>query len=56
MFHGSLNYKSGGFSSNYSFSTLYNEGQTSEAARYLRMAVTYDPGVKAYLKQCEEEG
>ncbi|XP_078433080.1 ALBINO3-like protein 2, chloroplastic isoform X2 [Wolffia australiana] len=36
-------------------STLYNEGDKVEAAKYLRMAVSYDPGVQAYLKQCEEE-
>ncbi|CAA7404877.1 unnamed protein product [Spirodela intermedia] len=36
-------------------STLYNDGEKSEAARYLRMAAAYDPAVNAYLKQCEEE-
>ncbi|MQM09149.1 hypothetical protein Taro_042014 [Colocasia esculenta] len=36
-------------------STLFNEGQKSEAARYLRMAAAYDPSVNVYVKQCEEE-
>ncbi|MQL84383.1 hypothetical protein Taro_016885, partial [Colocasia esculenta] len=36
-------------------STLFNEGQKSEAAKYLRMAAVYDPAVNVYMKQCEEE-
>ncbi|WOL11349.1 hypothetical protein Cni_G20111 [Canna indica] len=35
-------------------STLFEEGQKSEAAKYLRIAATYDPGVLAYVKECEE--
>lgn len=35
-------------------STLFNEGQRSEAAMYLRKAVVFDPRVTKYLKECEE--
>lgn len=35
-------------------STLFGEGEKSEAAKYLRIAAAYDPGVNAYLKECEE--
>ncbi|KAH0466764.1 hypothetical protein IEQ34_004002 [Dendrobium chrysotoxum] len=35
-------------------STLFQLGEKSEAAKYLRIAATYDPGVNAYLKECEE--
>lgn len=35
-------------------STLFNEGQRSEAALYLRKAVVFDPRVMKYLKECEE--
>ncbi|URE39851.1 hypothetical protein MUK42_06135 [Musa troglodytarum] len=37
-------------------STLFEEGNKSEAAKYLRIAATYDPGVAVYLKECEEAG
>ncbi|XP_009415959.2 ALBINO3-like protein 2, chloroplastic [Musa acuminata AAA Group] len=37
-------------------STLFEEGKKSEAAKYLRIAATYDPGVSVYLKECEEAG
>lgn len=37
-------------------STLFEEGKKSEAAKYLRIAATYDPGVTVYLKECEEAG
>lgn len=36
-------------------STLFQLGEKSEAAKYLRIAATYDPGVNAYLKECEEQ-
>ncbi|KAL0924672.1 hypothetical protein M5K25_005521 [Dendrobium thyrsiflorum] len=35
-------------------STLFQLGEKSEAAKYLRIAATYDPGVNDYLKECEE--
>ncbi|XP_020584186.1 ALBINO3-like protein 3, mitochondrial [Phalaenopsis equestris] len=34
-------------------STLFQLGEKSEAAKYLKIAATYDPGVEAYLKECE---
>uniref|UniRef100_M8CYS9 ALBINO3-like protein 2, chloroplastic n=1 Tax=Aegilops tauschii TaxID=37682 RepID=M8CYS9_AEGTA len=35
-------------------SILSNEGRKSEAAKYLRAATAYDPGVERFLKECEE--
>ncbi|OEL34209.1 ALBINO3-like protein 3, mitochondrial [Dichanthelium oligosanthes] len=35
-------------------SILSREGRTSEAAKYLQMAIPYDPSVKRLLKECEE--
>ncbi|PWZ06853.1 ALBINO3-like protein 3, mitochondrial [Zea mays] len=35
-------------------SILYREGRNSEAAKYLRMAIAYDPSVERLLKECEE--
>lgn len=35
-------------------SILFGDGEKSEAAKYLRIAAAYDPGVNAYLKECEE--
>ena len=35
-------------------SALFGDGEKSEAAKYLRIAAAYDPGVNAYLKECEE--
>ncbi|XP_020254937.1 ALBINO3-like protein 3, mitochondrial isoform X2 [Asparagus officinalis] len=35
-------------------STLFGDGEKLEAAKYLKIAATYDPGVNAYLKECEE--
>ncbi|XP_072981115.1 ALBINO3-like protein 2, chloroplastic isoform X2 [Typha angustifolia] len=36
-------------------STLFQQGEKSEAVKYLRIAATYDPGVNAYIRECEEE-
>ncbi|KAG0489160.1 hypothetical protein HPP92_007971 [Vanilla planifolia] len=36
-------------------STLFQEGEKAEAAKYLRIAAAYDPSVNAYVKECEEE-
>lgn len=35
-------------------STLFQEGEKSEAAKYLRIAAAYDPAVNRYVKECEE--
>ncbi|CAN6172709.1 unnamed protein product [Urochloa humidicola] len=35
-------------------SILSREGRNSEAAKYLQMAITYDPSVEKLLKECEE--
>ncbi|WVZ82312.1 hypothetical protein U9M48_029587 [Paspalum notatum var. saurae] len=35
-------------------SILSREGRNSEAAKYLRMAIAYDPSVERLLKECEE--
>ncbi|OQU75925.1 hypothetical protein SORBI_3010G055700 [Sorghum bicolor] len=35
-------------------SILSREGRNSEAAKYLRMAIAYDPAVERLLKECEE--
>lgn len=35
-------------------SILLNEGRKSEAAKYLQVAIAYDPGVERFLKECEE--
>lgn len=35
-------------------STLFQMGEKSEAAKYLRIAATYDPAVNSYVKECEE--
>ncbi|KAL6606119.1 hypothetical protein ACP70R_041772 [Stipagrostis hirtigluma subsp. patula] len=35
-------------------SILSKEGRNSEAAKYLRMAIAYDPSVERLLKECEE--
>ena len=35
-------------------SALFGDGEKLEAAKYLRIAAAYDPGVNAYLKECEE--
>ncbi|KAK8958197.1 hypothetical protein KSP40_PGU012192 [Platanthera guangdongensis] len=35
-------------------STLFQMGDKSEAAKYLRIAATYDPAVNSYIKECEE--
>ncbi|KAJ0974617.1 hypothetical protein J5N97_016582 [Dioscorea zingiberensis] len=37
-------------------STLFQQGEKIEAAKYLRVAAAYDPAVNAYVKECEEEG
>ncbi|KAM0950321.1 putative membrane insertase YidC/ALB3/OXA1/COX18, tetratricopeptide-like helical domain superfamily [Dioscorea sansibarensis] len=37
-------------------STLFQQGEKIEAAKYLRTAAAYDPAVFAYVKECEEEG
>ena len=37
-----------------SCSTLFQEGEKSEAAKYLRIAAAYDPGANRYLKECED--
>ncbi|XP_062228201.1 ALBINO3-like protein 2, chloroplastic [Phragmites australis] len=35
-------------------SILSKEGRNSEAAKYLRMAIAYDPSIERLLKECEE--
>ncbi|XP_038976018.1 ALBINO3-like protein 2, chloroplastic isoform X2 [Phoenix dactylifera] len=35
-------------------STLFQEGEKSEASKYLRVAAAYDPAVDRYVKECEE--
>ena len=35
-------------------SILSREGRNSEAAKYLQMAIAYDPSVERLLKECEE--
>ncbi|XP_039115196.1 ALBINO3-like protein 2, chloroplastic [Dioscorea cayenensis subsp. rotundata] len=37
-------------------STLFQQGEKIEAAKYLRRAAAYDPAVFAYVKECEEIG
>ncbi|KAB1203696.1 ALBINO3-like protein 2, chloroplastic [Morella rubra] len=36
-------------------SALYNEGQKTEASKYLRMAAAYNPAYNEYLEQCEND-
>ncbi|KAI4369333.1 hypothetical protein MLD38_017782 [Melastoma candidum] len=36
-------------------SALYRQGSKAEAAKYLRMAVAYDPSYSNLLKQCEQD-
>ncbi|KAK8934586.1 hypothetical protein KSP39_PZI014473 [Platanthera zijinensis] len=35
-------------------STLFQMGEKSEEAKYLRITATYDPAVNSYIKECEE--
>jgi hypothetical protein len=35
-------------------SILLNEGRNSEAAKYLRLAMAYDPAAERLLKECED--
>ncbi|XP_077228291.1 ALBINO3-like protein 2, chloroplastic isoform X3 [Tasmannia lanceolata] len=36
-------------------STLFNDGQKTEALKYLRIAAAYDPAVNKYIEECERE-
>lgn len=36
-------------------SALYGEGRKAEAAKYLRLAVAYDPSYNEFLEQCEKD-